>query len=309
MRIGKLYRSVRRDDADMKPLNKKLSVYTACAWVLTILALMFRLLARLFSYDTGIGYLSLLILLAVSALFTFRRESVPESVYSEMKETSVAEKIAAMIGAVCMVIVSISMALLHWVNGVILPNVLTFGGLLTAILSIFFFLFFWVPSRRGKTGHIFSAFALLLYFLYILSFSYFELYTPMNNPVKLLIQLSAIASIFFLLTDLRFRLGTPRPARFLFSALLVLAFNTVSVLSGSFFSVPMESYTNAYRIFECANLGILIYAAVRTVRFLTLCSRSELLHEDGISEEPKEIPESTDEIPAENISRQDTDHE
>lgn len=286
----------------MNPLNKRLSVYTACAWVLTILALVFRLLARLFSYDEDIGYfvsgaplpilyhifMFLIAVLAFSAFFVFRKMEIPAAAVEAMRETSIAEKIASMVGALCMLGVTVMTVMIYWVDATVPTLQITGLGLVTAALSIFFFLFFWIPSRRGKSMHIVLGLAFLFHFLYILCAAYFELYTPMNSPVKLLAQLSSIAAVFFLLSDLRFFLNAARPARLLFSSTLAIGYTTVAVFSGEFFEVNLPEYTYVYRLYNVVFLALLVYASVRTIRFHTLCAQAIRAERGGAPEEDAE---------------------
>lgn len=269
--------------------KKKICIYTLLSWTLMILALAFRILARLFSYDAEIGYfesgavfpvlyrlsLALLAILAISAIFVFRRSEPPKAVLSAMKETCIMEKAAAMVGAIGMFVASVATVLYYWIAEKLLPSGFTLFGLITCVLSVFFFLLFWAPSHCGKNLHIFSGFAFVLHYVYILAVSYFELYTPMNNPVKLLIQLTAIAAIFYLLTDLRFYMDIARPSRYVFSSILFLGFASVSVLSGGLFSVPTEEYTLLYHLYNIVNLSLLVPAAVRVMRMLSLWVQSE----------------------------------
>lgn len=283
----------------MKKAPKKLIyVYALLAWTLTVLALVFRVLARVYSYDAEIGYfesgalfptlhyicLALVAVLAGSAFILFRRYSVPDAVLVGMQKTCVMEKVAAFIGGISMLIVSVYTAIFYFSVGTLTPTGFTVVGLLTAIFSVFFFLFFWVPSAVGKNLHVFSGFALVLHFVYILVTTYFELYTPMNNPVKLLLQLTSIAAILYLLCDLRFYLGIARPVRYIASSTLFLAFAFVTVLSSGMFEVLTEAHTKLYYLYTLSCFALLVSAAVRITRMLTLWvqnSRTEVHTEDN----------------------------
>ena len=273
----------------MKKAPKKLIyVYSLLAWTLTLLALVFRVLARVYSYDVEVGYfesnalfptlhyicLALIATLSGSALILFRHFSVPDTVIASMQKTCVMEKIAAFVGAISMLIVSICTAIFYWSTGSLTPSGFTVFGLLSAVLSVFFFLFFFVPSAIGKNLHLFSGFALVLHFVYVLISSYFELYTPMNNPVKLLIQLTAIAAVLYLLCDLRFYLGIARPIRFIAVSTLFLGFSVVAVLSSGIFSVMTEAYTKLYYLYALTAFALLLPAAVRITRMLMLWAQS-----------------------------------
>lgn len=273
----------------MKQLNKKLAVYAALAWLFTVIALATRLLARLFSYDADIGYfvsgailptlhyiaLILLVLLAVSALVVFRKMELPQTVTVGMKESSVAERIASVIGIACMALLTIASVTLYFITGIITPNLLAILAIVFGVASIFFFVFFCIPSRRGTTVHLLCGFAFVVYFLCILASSYFELYTQMNSPVKYMVQLTSVAAVFYLLTDLRFYMNNARPTRFIFSSICLLAFSTVSVFSGFFFSVVHREYTILYHIYIFAHIAILVFASVRIMRFLSLCAKAD----------------------------------
>lgn len=283
--------------------NKKLTLYVSVAWILTILALIARLLSRLLAYDEGIGYftetifpiayrvLTILITIhALSALLIFRRFSFPDSALAEMKEPHVAEKIASMIASIAMLLVLIAFGVVYWINPLVTPGGLQLFGLITAILSLFFFLFFWAPSNRGKTLHILLGYAVILHFLYILCSSYFEIFTPMNNPVKILTQVCAIASILFLLGDLRFFLNIAKPAFFIGASTAVIGFGTISVLSGAFFRLPSDEYTIIYHISNATVFALLIYATIRATRFLYLCLQAE--EADLLKDDPSEAVET-----------------
>ena len=224
-----------------------------------------------------------------------------------MKETSVAEKIAAMIGTLAMLGVTIAMALIYWGNSILNPNGFTVFGVITALLSVFFFLLFWIPSVRGKTAQQVFGIAFALHFMYVLCSSYFDLYTPMNSPVKLLIQLSAIASVLFLFSDLRFHMDGISLGRFLFATTPAIGFLTVSVLSGGMFSVYTEEFTLVYHICDLANLSVLCYVLVRYIRLLTLYAKADLNAEggEGLAESETETAEEMNSTPSADISTQD----
>lgn len=268
-----------------KPRKKIIHIYILLSWALTVLALAFRILARVYAYDSDIGYyksgsvfpilhygsLFLIALLAFSSFFLFRRSSVPESILLKMKQTCVVEKIAAIVGGISMLAVSVYTVLLFWGSeSALTPTGFTWIGVLTAFLSIFFFLFFWIPSRVGKNAHIFSGFALILHFMYILVSSYSELYTTMNNPVKMLTQITAIATILYLLSDLRFYLGTALPSRYIAFTTIFLGVATVSSLSCGLFEIPHQEYTELYRLYNLTCFSLVIPAAARLARFFML---------------------------------------
>lgn len=305
----------------MKSINKKISVFSALTWTVTILALVFRILARLFAYDEEIGYfksnsvlpilyyisLVLIVVLAFIGYLLFRKTKMHESVFAAMKETSVSEKIAAMIGTLAMLGVTIAMALIYWGNSILNPNGFTMFGVITALLSVFFFLLFWVPSARGKTVQQIFGIAFALHFMYTLCSAHFDLYTPLNSPVKLLVQLSAIASVIFIFSDLRFHMGGISLGRFLFATTPAIAFLTVSVLSGGMFSVYTEEFTLVYHICDLANLAVLCYVLVRYIRFLTLYAKADLNAEDDeknsdtdVDEQATQDSDSSAEIPSQN---------
>ena len=278
-----------------KSRKKIIYIYILLSWALTILALVFRILARVYAYDSDIGYfksgsvfsilhyvsLFLIALLAFSSFFLFRRSAIPESILLKMKQTCVMEKIAAVVGGISMLTVSVYMALLFWgADSALTPTSFTSIGLLTAFLSVFFFLFFWIPTRIGKNAHIFSGFALILHFVYILVSSYSELYTTMNNPVKILTQLTAIAAILYLLSDLRFYLGTALPARYIAFATIFLGLATVSSLSCGMFEVHRQEYTELYRLYNLTCFSLVIPSAVRLTRFFMLWIQSERALDD-----------------------------
>ena len=306
---------------DMISSNKKLTLYASIAWILTILALIFRLLSRLLAYDEGIGYFEsgallptvyriltvLLTLHALSALILFRKQEFPSEILSEMAEPHVAEKVASMIASIAMLVSVVASLLIYWVNPIVEASPLQILGVVTAALSVFFFLFFWTPSHRGKSIHILLGYALLIHVLSILCASYFELFTPMNNPVKILLQLCAVGAVLFLLGDLRFFLNSAKPSYFLASATASIGFSSISVLSGGFFTLPSEEYTIVYHVYNLVLFALLIYATVRTVRFLSLCRQAEdaLLSKDE-EHESAESEEDGTEINAEDESVSDS---
>ena len=306
-----------------KSRKKIIYIYILLSWVLTILALAFRILARVYAYDSDIGYfksgsvfpilhygsLFLIVLLAFSSFFLFRRSSVPESILLKMKQTCVMEKIAAIVGGISMLAVSVYTTLFYWGSeSALTPTGFTSIGLLTAFLSVFFFLFFWIPARVGKNAHIFSGFALILHLVYILVSSYSELYTTMNNPVKVLTQLTAIAAILYLLSDLRFYLGTTLPSRYIAFTTIFLGVAIVSTLSCGIFEFPQQEYTELYRIYNLSCFSLVIPSAVRLTRFFMLWIEHERDLDDP-SEIYNEIAVSSDESVSEDFAPDDPSDE
>lgn len=310
-----------------KSRKKIIYIYILLSWVLTILALAFRILARVYAYDSDIGYfksgsvfpilhygsLFLIVLLAFSSFFLFRRSSVPESILLKMKQTCVMEKIAAIVGGISMLAVSVYTTLFYWGSeSALTPTGFTSIGLLTAFLSVFFFLFFWIPARVGKNAHIFSGFALILHLVYILVSSYSELYTTMNNPVKVLTQLTAIAAILYLLSDLRFYLGTTLPSRYIAFTTIFLGVAIVSTLSCGMFEFSLQEYTKLYRLYNLTCFSLVIPSAVRLTRFFMLWIQSERDLDDCEIDENSIIPSfdesvHADPIPEESVQSDPSD--
>ena len=302
----------------MKTAPKRLIyVYTLLSWILTALALVFRVFARVYSYDSAIGYfeaaslfptlhyvcLALVALLSGSALVLFRRYEIPETVPSGMKKTCVMERIGAAVGGISMLVVSISTAVFYYSANVLSPTGFTLFGLLTAICSVFFFLFFWVSSAVGKILHIFSGFTLVLHFVYILAATYFELYTPMNNPVKVLLQLTAVSAILYLLSDLRFYLGIARPVRHIATSTLFLSFSTVTVLSCGMFTLLTEAHTKLYYLYCLTVFALLVPAAIRHTRMMLLWVRADRSIDSA--EDDGEETSDTERSPIETIGEQE----
>ena len=271
-------------------------------WILTVAAVSFRILARLVAYDDRIGYfeshsfaptiyrilLVLIAILALAAPFVFRKEALPDNIADNLKKPVIAEKPAAVLGILCMLGVSAATVYMYWINGTLIPNGITVFGLVTALLSTLFFAFFLSPATHGTKAHLLFETVFALYFLYVLCSSHFELYTPLNSPVKLLIQLSSAAAVFFLFSDIRLRLLGLTVGRFFLTLVPCIGFLTVSVFTGLLFSVHTEEFTFIYHICDLANLAVLLYAVIRYIRLFSLfglaLKGSEAVDEEALVE-------------------------
>ena len=283
----------------MKQFSKKTSVFRALSVILTVSAIISRVLARAFAYDTEIGYfrqdtllpilsylfLGLIAVLAIASLFAYRKIEIPDTVVDGMRHVCIAERVASVLAFLIILSANCTLIFAYWIKGsaVLLPSAFTAFGAIVGFFAAFYFLLCAIPTRRGKIFHTVCGFAVILFGLYIVGVCYFDLYTPMNNPVKMLCQITTIASLLFMLTDLRFALDSIRTARFLFTSTLTLGFSAVAIFTGPFFSVLNGDYNILYQAFHAVNLAIFLYAVVRTSRFVALMTQEE-----------EEIPENDD---------------
>jgi hypothetical protein len=282
----------------MKQFSKNLSVFRALSLLITLSAIISRILARVFAYDAEIGYfrrntllpilsyifLGLIVVLAFAALLAYRKVQIPDDVHEGMRRVCIAERVSSVLAFLITLSADCALIYAYWIKGsaVLIPTAFTVFGVIAGFFTAIYFLLFAIPTRRGKAFHMICGFSSILFGLYIVGASYFDLYTPMNNPVKMLCQITTIASLLFLLTDLRFMLDSIRAPRFWFSSTLALGISAVSIFTDGFFSVPNSDYNHLYHIFNAVNLAIFLYAAVRSSRFVALMMPQEPAeHENG----------------------------
>lgn len=283
----------------IKDPHRLLRLWVISLSTLTALAIILRCVNLFFFYDIGIGYYRagaflpiaerILMILAVvcigvGCVYFFRRKEI---IYSEKPHTLL--KIAAILSALTLVIFTV-VCLNRGENPSWMSRLLP----ILSIIAAAYFLLHTSPEAIPPLPRFITGLALILWLLFSMSSAYFDVFTQMNTPQKLLFQLSCVAGMLFTVSELRVLVSESRPVLYLAAYSVALfftgAYSVPSLIAGfaGAIQTPDWSYS-AIPLF-----GLFIYLLIRGF-FFTVKDKN------GNTPAKEEVSEESD--PSENESR------
>ena len=275
---------------------------------LALVAVVLRSIAALYNFDAAIGYFQAGILpimcdvLCVAAVVLplvcaviMPKEDSP-ALKAHMQPTVAAPHAAGIIpAAVIFTASALCLGLyLNSATGIIAANrPLLLWIFITGLLCALFF-----AARCGlKLGTapvVLLGFAAIAWAVVAIGYTYFDLYTTMNSPIKLALQFGLIATMLVVTSEIRALLDRYAPR----SGLL---FTCLAVFFGFYASVPtlvlhfaVARQTTVHFLLACTLLAVAIYETVRLVQ-LALCydGREEAVAKD-VTVEAEESEDTTE---------------
>ncbi|MBR3965582.1 MAG: hypothetical protein IKJ91_00755 [Clostridia bacterium] len=100
------------------------------------------------------------------------------------------------------------------------------------VLAVIYFALVFVGKTEKNDNHAILGYCVILFSLMILAKSYFDFYTTMNSPNKLLSQTTLMLCMLYMLCELRFSLGISVPRLYSGISLAAIYFTLVSSVPG-----------------------------------------------------------------------------
>ncbi|MBQ8207869.1 MAG: hypothetical protein IJZ89_03945 [Clostridia bacterium] len=273
----------------MRRSIKILKIYSVVFAVLTVLAIVLRCLSLFNFYDSDIGYyrteailpdifhlISVLVpILAFSLLFLMERPIIWR--YQHPKPEYAAVRAGAVFGiaAIASYVIYDLIALSGEFRNVIGSIQSTKAGEIVCLLALLFGLLgivYFALILAGKTSkgdkHVLFGYAVILFVLMVLANTYFDFYTTMNSPNKLLTQVTLMSVMLYFLYELRFSLGNEAPRSYAAVSLAALYFTSVSSVPGiiAFFAGVLTK--TEYLLCDFVALGFAFYICSRLVSYI-----------------------------------------
>ncbi len=237
----------------MKSSAKNMIYYFFGATVLAVVGIVLRTYALFNCFDKGIGYYAssavlpdffhmLCVSVCILALFlVFILPNSKNNEYRSCPSVGVFGKVGsvfALVGTVTYAIYSL-ISLSDSVPVSFGPvakssvvNAVSLFAMIFGILATIYFLL--VFSRKTEKGdnHALFGYCLILFVLMILAKSYFDFYTTMNSPNKLLTQTTLMFCMLYMLCELRFSLKISVPRLYSGLSFATIYFTLVSSVPG-----------------------------------------------------------------------------
>ncbi len=309
----------------MTNISKKLKIYLYSSLALIALSVIFGTLSYLFSFDQSIGYFdisalsvifdiicALTVIGAFAILFLVPRNTIDGASPNTLSAVFSAIPLCAM----CLALgIFVGAAGIFNQRGSFFADyfptyigsnkyLLLAGGILLLISAIYFALLATDRSRTSEPRAMLG-FAVPLACVMLVAITYFDLFVPMNSPLKMGSNFSMLAFAAFSVCELRVPLKKPYPrAYLLFGVIAALCSGTASIpqivafLSGKI-TEPISP------LYALLSLCILVYTVARLCVFVS----SQSLIEKAPEQESAESESAETDIPSPEEDQQNSDNE
>ncbi len=271
----------------MKRSFKNLYIISILFAVISALAAVIRIAALSVSYDSLIGYYKTGAVLPLS--FHLISAAVPfaamltmlflpkKSEFQYQKPKTGSAYVCAgsvfSIVTVCAYLGYISLGILgdrkiYTSNTTGVGEIVEKVALFLGIASVIYFLLVFLRKTEKGENHTFFGYGVILFVLMVLAKTYFDFFTTMNSPNKLLLQITFMSVMIYMLFELRFSLGNAAPGGYAAAALTSFYFCLVCSVPGiaAFFSGIFTK--NEYFVCHFLCLGFGVYIGARFISFI-----------------------------------------
>ena len=295
----------------MKAQSSKVKVFCTTAFILTAAATLLYSLCHLLAGD-GTDYfvqghpLPLLanILSAVSALWfasaliLIPKDVLPEDDFITETGKPYAAAVAPLIGVLAAGTITLTyyeasdlagvLAGTRALDATLICALLAMAG---AILSSIYYLFRLINTPKLNNTCVVLGIGPIALLTGLCGLTYFELDHHMNAPVKIGLQLAFIASMLFLICELRCSLDKSQPRRY-------LAFAGIALLANACASIPalvsLIGHSDAIHSMRISGFALLclcncIYAACRLIQFTRFCNIAAQTASPDIFPDPEQM--------------------
>ncbi|MEE0969543.1 MAG: hypothetical protein U0M06_09255 [Clostridia bacterium] len=232
-------------------IYKTLKIYSVTAVIVSLLGIALRIVSLFYFYDRDIGYYkaeaflpdAFHILTCAMLAFAFSVIILLPSVRKKEYKTMCHSALSARCGAVfpiCGIAVYILYAAFSFMGN---TRAYMYGemgagtyielfSLLFGFLGIIYFSLFAAGKVGRGENHVYFGYAVILFFLMVLAKSYFDFFTTMNSPNKLLLQLTLMAVMVYMLYEIRFSIGRAAPRLYSAVSLISIYLTAVCAIPG-----------------------------------------------------------------------------
>ena len=288
--------------------KSKLPFFAAGVFALTLVAILLRTLCLFSFYDVNIGYFSsgaaLPVAMNVFAVIAF--VGIAAASFFVSKETYAAtgcEKnpFIKISSAVCV------LGFLYPIY-VVIRNILSVPGLIIPTSTLIFMVVFFISavyfavnllSKQFKYQAV-LAIAVILSAGYFLANSYFDLYTPMNNPNKISLHIACVSVMIFMACEARCLINESKKRFYVFALASAVFFSGFSSVP-AFIAFLSGKLDYNYFVFDCVVLTLFIYLSAR---FISLIITKERVAEELSEGTADDSADSADTV----IENTDTDN-
>ncbi len=239
-------------------MKSKIKIYSLSALILAVLLTALRLFALIFSFDHEVAYFNQDFLpiffrsltIAAAAWCLTALVLIPKGCITAQKSPSIASAGISTSSAVLFILSGLMLAL----NGIGVGILLILGGMYP-LCRLF------APEKIS----ICAGMLLTLSLAAIILIFHFDMYVPINSPLKNAVFLSVLTGALFLVSELRFLFGDGMP-RFFLSMKLICPIFCLPTAVGNLFlyfsdktPLPMKQILSPF--FSLALLAMALYAA------------------------------------------------
>lgn len=237
----------------MKRSSKNMIYYFIGALVLAAAGSSFRIYSLFNCFDSSIGYYATDAMLPdifhglcvavclVSLASVFLLPSAKKTAYISCRKAGIIGKVGsifALVGSATYALYSlvslsddVPVAFGPVAKSSIISAVSLFASIFGVLAVIYFMIVFFEKTEKNDNHAIFG-YCVILFSLMILAKSYFDFYTTMNSPNKLLSQTTLMLCMLYMLCELRFSLGISVPRLYSGISLAAIYFTLVSSVPG-----------------------------------------------------------------------------
>lgn len=254
----------------------RFQIHTLAIAALTLCATVLRSIALSTALDVNVGYFregapvvtilyileGIALLAALSLPFLLKRDTLPAGHPPLSLASLIAAGIATLASIVMAVLLLVSLATLS------APAILSVLCLLMLLASAAYFALQFLAQTPPPKTLLLCGYGVILAAAFLLSITYFDLYTPMNAPHKLSLHMALLSVMLYMIFDLRNLIGAPRPRGLgVFGAICFFLSATAGVSNAIAFLMGIYNDTFALGI----DLLLIVFALWVGARTADLC--------------------------------------
>lgn len=282
------------NNQDTKVSSQKLNIvkiYAISAIIATILAVALRTVCLFYFYDIEIGYHSegfvtaffeifslLSILLFASSIFVVKRDTPT----SDGNGTGLFVKL----GSAAALLAFTAYFLMSVFSTSLVASSAAFDLLskITALMAIVYFAIGVFAPNTNKNIRGLLGFGVIIWCIYALAITYFDIYVQLNSPDKIMLHLALISIMVFIVSELRCFVLQIKKGFYLFSACTATFFCALSSIPSFLFGSSIGEL-NKYYIYDAVIFAIGIYSLGRLISFVF---EKAVVEEQTLEKQPSE---------------------
>ena len=277
----------------------KVKIYAIAAIIATVIAVVLRTVCLFYFYDIDIGYHSegavttvfevfclLAVLFFVSSAFVIKRDTpTPDGKGSGL---------FVKLGSAAALLAFAAYFSMSVFSTALVASSTSFDLLskITALMSIVYFAIgVFAPNTNEKIRTLLG-FGVIIWCVYALAITYFDIYVQLNSPDKIMLHLALISIMVFIVTELRCFIFQIKKGFYLFSVCASTFFCFLSFVPSFLFGSSIGEM-NKYYIYDVVIFAVGIYSLGRLVSFSFVNSIEEKFSDEQPLEEYQTIEEQS----------------
>ncbi len=257
-------------------VDKKIKIYALAAIILSVLISFVRIICLFNFYDSDIGYyskgilpsiLNLSILAGVvffaSAFFTVKRDIV----CSDGKEDNTGIKVASvlpMLAFGAFFVLSVLKAVFATNEASTLFDII---AKLTALMSLVYFAMNLFAPTVNRNLQTLCGFGIIIWNIYVLGVTYFDIYVQLNSPNKVILHLAIISAMVFFVNEFYCFVGNMRKGFYLFSLCSAVLFSSSASIPSLVYGLLTQGTDYKYFVYDIVFVALYVYFIIRLLSF------------------------------------------